>query len=81
MHRCRPRLTSDEHFALWYALMGSDGEKPWRNLYTRQTGNCELAEQLVKRGLMRLYRESPSYRCYHVTEKGADAVGLWLREE
>jgi hypothetical protein len=30
--------------------MESDGEKPWRNQYTRQTGNCDFAEQLVKRG-------------------------------
>jgi hypothetical protein len=44
-------------------------------------GRQAIASLRSNSGLMRLYRESPGYRCYHVTEKGADAVGLWLPEE
>jgi hypothetical protein len=29
-------------------------------------------------GLLRHHRDVPGYRCYHVTQRGADAVGLWL---
>jgi hypothetical protein len=81
MRRCRRRsLTADQHHAIWYALMGEKDE-PWRNQYTRETDNCVLPEQLVSMGLMRHYWEVPGYRCYHVTERGADAVGMWLPED
>jgi hypothetical protein len=58
-----------------------EGEEPWRNQYTRETDNCDLPEQLVRMGLMRHYWEVPGYRCYHVTEAGAAAIGLWLPYE
>jgi hypothetical protein len=54
-----------------------EGEKPWRNQYVAETDNCAMPEQLVGMGLLRHHRDVPGFRCYHVTERGAAAVGLW----
>jgi hypothetical protein len=84
MRRCRRRsLTWHQHHAIWYALMGEReaGEEPWRNVYTRETDNCEIPEQLVRMGHMRLREVIHGYQYYRVTEAGASAVGLWLPYE
>lgn len=78
MHRCRPRsLNADQHHVLTYALL-ADKDKPWRNCYNRETDNCIVPEQLISMGLLKKAWEVPGYRCYRVTQRGADAVGLWL---
>jgi hypothetical protein len=60
--------------------MGEKNE-PWRNQYVAEINDCTMAEQPVNMGLMRRYHDVPGYRCYHVTEAGAAAVGLWLPED
>jgi hypothetical protein len=76
--RCRRRsLTSAQHFAICDALMG-DRDKPWCNHYVAPADDCEMAELLVRRGLLKFMHEFAGFRRYRVTEAGAAAVGLWL---
>ncbi|GFE94891.1 hypothetical protein [Acetobacter persici] len=77
----KENITEEQRKILIHTLTGSYGKRVTRNWYATNTDNADLIE-LCELGFMRRSDHSPwdlygVKACYfHVTSKGADAVGL-----